>query len=261
MRFTVAGTIHRWDASNGIHEGALVKLTPEPENKYDKNAIKVIWETRLIGYVPRDMTKNITHYHGKVWRYDFREDSDIDNCYKTIIVELDEEHYDEGEAEYVWENQRKLNDELRQELARELQRDNEVELKLCKKCKEEKPLSEFYKFSRSKDGLYYYCKPCKDSYDDKETRKEYNKQYYNKIKRTKDWVNDFFKHTLELTCKKRTDATHLTIKLDGVYDNHRRIAKKSKETDNDLWAKHVNKTYFIIDCKKIKNSYKYTLKV
>lgn len=32
--------------------------------------------------------------------------------------------------------------------------------KLCKKCKIEKPLSEFHKRSKNKDGLYSYCHEC-----------------------------------------------------------------------------------------------------
>lgn len=33
-------------------------------------------------------------------------------------------------------------------------------MKQCKKCGEHKPLTEFYKNSRSKDGIDYYCKSC-----------------------------------------------------------------------------------------------------
>lgn len=33
-------------------------------------------------------------------------------------------------------------------------------MKLCKDCQTEKPLSEFYKNNRSKDGLTHYCQPC-----------------------------------------------------------------------------------------------------
>lgn len=43
--------------------------------------------------------------------------------------------------------------------------------KICPKCEEEKPLSEFHKNSSSKDGRGGYCKSC---------MAEYNKQYYHK---------------------------------------------------------------------------------
>src|SRR5690606_1702140 len=33
-------------------------------------------------------------------------------------------------------------------------------MKVCRKCGEEKPLTEFHRDSRARDGLYWYCKPC-----------------------------------------------------------------------------------------------------
>lgn len=36
--------------------------------------------------------------------------------------------------------------------------------KVCTKCGEEKPVSEFGKKKASKDGLHYYCKPCNNTY-------------------------------------------------------------------------------------------------
>ena len=36
----------------------------------------------------------------------------------------------------------------------------EVRLKLCRSCKEEKPLWAFYRNMRSPDGLYYKCGDC-----------------------------------------------------------------------------------------------------
>lgn len=40
-------------------------------------------------------------------------------------------------------------------------------MKICSKCKEEKPFSEFYKDKRKPDGLHYSCKQCKTDYDAK----------------------------------------------------------------------------------------------
>ncbi len=31
----------------------------------------------------------------------------------------------------------------------------------CSRCKEEKPITEFYKYSKSRDGLQYFCKKCR----------------------------------------------------------------------------------------------------
>lgn len=33
-------------------------------------------------------------------------------------------------------------------------------MKRCRRCKEEKPETEFYKNRANKDGLQYYCKAC-----------------------------------------------------------------------------------------------------
>ena len=38
-------------------------------------------------------------------------------------------------------------------------------LKFCSKCKQEKPLSEFYKDSSRKDGFEYHCKECQNKID------------------------------------------------------------------------------------------------
>jgi superfamily II helicase len=46
-----------------------------------------------------------------------------------------------------------------------------METKVCRKCKEEKPLSEFNKNKGKKDGLHCWCRDCVKSYI-----KEYNKE-------------------------------------------------------------------------------------
>lgn len=65
-----------------------------------------------------------------------------------------------------------------------------METKICRKCKEEKELSEFSKDKSRKDGLYCYCKKCKSGYKtnketlnlwyqkNKESNKEKRKIYY-----------------------------------------------------------------------------------
>jgi hypothetical protein len=54
-------------------------------------------------------------------------------------------------------------------------------MKTCTKCKETKPLSEFCKDKRTKDGLSGWCKDCVKSYNKEYQksgkRKEYYKQY------------------------------------------------------------------------------------
>lgn len=58
----IAGAKHR-GAEGYIQvlkaDTALV-LEPEPTNKYDPHAVKVIHAGRHIGYVPRDLSKDVT---------------------------------------------------------------------------------------------------------------------------------------------------------------------------------------------------------
>jgi len=39
--------------------GDEVNLEPEPTNPHDPNAIKVLWKTQFIGYIPKDFTSFI----------------------------------------------------------------------------------------------------------------------------------------------------------------------------------------------------------
>ena len=58
-------------------------------------------------------------------------------------------------------------------------------MKICFRCKEEKPFQEFNKHSQKKDGHYTYCKVCKAGDDKKHFIK--NKDALAKYK--KDWCN------------------------------------------------------------------------
>jgi hypothetical protein len=61
--FNVAGTSHRQDALQGpaFAPGEPVKLIPEPDNPYDRNAVAV-WDTnrrKHIGYVPKELAPTV----------------------------------------------------------------------------------------------------------------------------------------------------------------------------------------------------------
>jgi len=63
----VAGLPHH--KPNGLPAvGDEVNLEPEPTNPHDPNAIKVLWKTQFIGYIPKDFTsfirsQNLTVLH------------------------------------------------------------------------------------------------------------------------------------------------------------------------------------------------------
>ena len=81
--------------------------------------------------------------------------------------------------------------------------------KICCKCKEEKPVSEFHKDKNSSDGYTYQCKACRnakykeyyhantDKIKEKRDRdKDYRKEYYSdperKFKYRKKWIERTF---------------------------------------------------------------------
>ena len=59
-------------------------------------------------------------------------------------------------------------------------------MKICTKCKEQKPLAAFRKQSSTKDGLKYYCKSCAN-----QTAKKYYEKNKNKIiNKVTQWQKD-----------------------------------------------------------------------
>ena len=50
-------------------------------------------------------------------------------------------------------------------------------MKMCIRCLEEKPFSEFHKYKTQKDGLHYYCKVCRKTIENNDNRRNYSKKY------------------------------------------------------------------------------------
>jgi len=55
-------------------------------------------------------------------------------------------------------------------------------LKVCTKCNQKKPVSEFYKQKNSKDGLMSWCKECHREYTNKSKKKKEAKKIIDKKK-------------------------------------------------------------------------------
>lgn len=63
-------------------------------------------------------------------------------------------------------------------------------MKVCRECKQEKPLSEFHRMKKSKDRLNYICKSCKSAND-----KEYRLTHLDQIKiRQRKWYDENPEH-------------------------------------------------------------------
>ena len=59
-------------------------------------------------------------------------------------------------------------------------------MKVCTKCKEQKPLTAFRRQSSTKDGLKYYCKEC----DDRTAKRYYEKNKKKIIIKVTQWQKD-----------------------------------------------------------------------
>jgi hypothetical protein len=59
-------------------------------------------------------------------------------------------------------------------------------MKVCTKCKEQKPLAAFRRQGSTKDGLKYYCKEC----DDTIAKKYYERNRGKIVNNVKQWQKD-----------------------------------------------------------------------
>ena len=61
LSFNIAGITYRENIGNYIGE-SVGMLVPEPDNEFDKNAIKVLaGDGKHLGYVPKDVTSQVRH--------------------------------------------------------------------------------------------------------------------------------------------------------------------------------------------------------
>lgn len=72
-------------------------------------------------------------------------------------------------------------------------------MKCCSKCKQEKPLFDFFKSKRTKDGLQHQCKSCANTYYQRPgTLEKYVKRVRAKDKEKRQMLNEL-KQTLSST--------------------------------------------------------------
>lgn len=111
-------------------------------------------------------------------------------------------------------------------------------MKVCSKCKELKPVTEFNKAKRYKDGLRYDCKVC---------QKEYRKNFYVKNKESELEANHSWKEDNRQHC--RDYANQYKRKHRARYsqkENERHALKmstsllKGDEWNDFIWKKFLN---------------------
>ena len=106
-------------------------------------------------------------------------------------------------------------------------------MKICNKCKEEKPFSEFTKNKITKDGYNYICKQCRKKYhiDNIDTIRDYTNKYNKKYIQPKESYKKQKEYIKEWNKKKiQTDPLYKLRRI--IYRaNHRGLAsKKSKHS-------------------------------
>ena len=87
-------------------------------------------------------------------------------------------------------------------------------MKVCSKCRAEKPKTEFYRCSRAKDGLRPSCNACKRAYinENKDSIAEYQRAYYSENKDS-------------LTAKMRE---YSAVNADAIAENGRKYRQENQ---------------------------------
>lgn len=78
-----------------------------------------------------------------------------------------------------------------------------MEFKICRKCEQEKDLSEFRNQKATKDGKKSYCKICDSAYN----KENYRKKADNRINQIKNWQQKHPEKVKEYQ-KKYNDRKH-----------------------------------------------------
>jgi hypothetical protein len=107
-------------------------------------------------------------------------------------------------------------------------------MKICSKCKQEKPLTEFYKNKSYKDGFGNQCKKCYLEYSN--TLYQQNKDHW--VKRSTQWN----KENKEYISKYMSD--YFQQNKEKIYNTRRKYIKE--RYDNDPLFKLIQKTRTII---------------
>ncbi|MEA2090937.1 MAG: hypothetical protein U9O83_01065, partial [Campylobacterota bacterium] len=109
-------------------------------------------------------------------------------------------------------------------------------LKLCTKCKIIKPFNMFHKNKCKKNGLTPSCKKCRKIYRDKESNKEYIKQYYKKNKQKINKTRKQYNHKNREKINKASREYHHKnkekrneVSREYRHKNKEEISKQRKE--------------------------------
>ena len=119
-------------------------------------------------------------------------------------------------------------------------------MKQCSLCKQWKDESEYYKYSKSKDGLNTRCKSCIKMYQQREDVKERNKkighEYYLKVKETDEYkkkAEAYRERKLELNTKWReANREHMKKYAEENKERFLEINRIKKEERKQYYQEH-----------------------
>lgn len=73
-----------------LQPGGYLSLIPEPDNRYDANAVKVMWRECQLGYIPRRENLAVSQILGRGGRLDARisEMKESENPWERVRVDI-----------------------------------------------------------------------------------------------------------------------------------------------------------------------------
>lgn len=114
--------------------------------------------------------------------------------------------------------------------------------KLCCKCKLLKPLTDFGKLKKTKDGLRYDCNDCRKEYNQstKERRTQYNKEYFQRNKEELSVKNAEYRLNNEDSIRaqrkqyREANADHIKEKQKEYLPIRKQRIKERRKVDKDF---------------------------
>lgn len=101
-------------------------------------------------------------------------------------------------------------------------------MKICGKCKEEKPFGDFSRNKSRKDGLHYCCRQCKTKDQrawykgSSEKHKENVRVRKNRVK--KEIIQKLYEYFLENPCKHCEETNPLVLEFDHLRDKEKNVS-------------------------------------
>lgn len=117
-------------------------------------------------------------------------------------------------------------------------------MKTCTKCKESKPLEEFQKLARNKDGYASYCKLCKRAYDNAHYNANPERKAYirsnsaKRVEETRKWIFEYLRNNPCIDCG---EDDILVLEFDHRSDKTMDVSRMIQRCSIKTIAKEVAK--------------------